>query len=94
MIEDKDTKISSVAGRIVIDVMTLVLIILTPWWLYFGVILFFMFYFYPYYEVVLLAIFMDALYGSPSSLNFPMFFTLISIILLTASGFLGKRIYK
>ena len=93
MIDDKKN-LSFVVGRVSANFLVFLLILLTPWWVYLVVMLFLIFYFNPYYEVVIPALFIDALYGSPAILGFPLFFTSCSLILLATSQILSKRLYR
>ncbi len=91
---DDKKNFSFIAGRISVNFLLFMLVLLAPWWVYSAIIVFLIFYFNPYYEVIILAFFIDSLYGSPAVLSFPLFFTTSSVILLVASRVLGKRLYR
>lgn len=85
---------SFVIGRVIINVIMVMFILLTPWWIYSSFLLFFIFYFNFYYEAIFLGIFIDALYGPSVILDFPLFFTFSVVILFFGSGFIKKNLYK
>lgn len=92
MDKDKEKKLFSI-GRILANVILLSLIMLSPWWVYLTVALIFLFYFEYYFEVVLFGIFIDALYGTPVILSFPLFFTFISLFLFLLWSSFKERIH-
>ena len=85
---------SFVVGRVVINIIVVLLILLTPWWVYLSTLLFLIFYFNFYYEAVFLSIFIDALYGPSVILDFPLFFTFSTVILLLGSRTVKKNLYR
>ena len=85
-------KNSIVVGRIVVGLLLLLFIMMTPWWFYTGLIVFFLFYFKNYYEAILLALFIDALYGPTVMFSVPLFFTLIAVIMVLLSNPLRDRL--
>jgi hypothetical protein len=88
------TEYSFVIARVVINVIMIMFILLTPWWVYSSALLFFIFYFKLYYEAIFLGLFIDALYGPSVILDFPLFFTFSVVILFFGSEFIKKNLYK
>ena len=52
-----------------------------PWWVVFLLALALMFHFKYFFEIIIIAILVDVLYGTAFVFNFPYMFTLLSIII-------------
>ena len=90
--KDGSSKKDIVLVRSVVTALLLIFILLTPWWLYTGLIIFFIFYLSPYYEALFLGFFVDALYGPSVLLDFPLLFTSSAVILVLFSKPLRERL--
>ncbi|MFP4022576.1 MAG: hypothetical protein ACLFNR_02715 [Candidatus Paceibacterota bacterium] len=87
-------ELSYVIGRAVTGILMIFFVMFTPWWVYFSVLLFLIFYFAPYYEALLICLFVDSLYGETMVLDLPLFFTTLSLILLLASINLQGKVFR
>lgn len=85
---------SFVIGRVFINVIMVMFILITPWWVYSSALLFLIFYFNSYYEAIFLGIFIDALYGPSVILDFPLFFTFSTVILFLGARVIRKNLYR
>ena len=90
MIEKGPGKAAVITGRVLITILTGLLVIVAPWWVYIPVILFLIFFFNIYFEAIIIGLFMDALYGSPFT-AFPALFTAGATLFVVATLVIRDR---
>lgn len=80
--------------RILFTICTFLLVFMVPWWAAAGVVLILLWWFAPYYEAVLIGLFLDGLYILDPALGvgfgFP--FTFVFTLLLFASLYIKDRV--
>jgi hypothetical protein len=66
--------------RVILGLLAVISVFVLPWWLVFLISLALLFYFDRFYEVIIIAIFADILYGSVHFIGYPYLITLGTII--------------
>ncbi len=69
-------------NRVLGGVFGILSVFFLPWWMVLSIVLSAMFYFDRYYEVIIIGLIADVLYGSFYAVNFPYPITLLSLIFL------------
>jgi len=66
--------------RVILGLLAVLSIFILPWWIVFLISLASLFYFERFYEIIIIGILADVLYGSIHFLNFPYPITFVAII--------------
>jgi hypothetical protein len=66
--------------RVILGILSILSVFFLPWWIVFLICLALLFYCNRFYEVILIAIIADVLYGSIVTLGWPYSITLVAII--------------
>ena len=70
------------ALRVILGILSIVSVFFLPWWFVFLIALALLFYFEKFYEVIIIALLADIIYGSEHFISFPYAITFIAIIFL------------
>jgi hypothetical protein len=74
--------------RVILGGLSVLSVFILPWWVVFLFAFALLFHFDRFYEIIIIALIADVIYGSIYFVGFPYFFTFISIIFLyTISSF-------
>ncbi len=83
-----------VLKRIIANIILFVCILFAPWWLTIIFSIIFLFYFLDYYELIIAALFVDIIYGTPQNWIFdlPLMYTVFSLVVFVFVRWLKFRL--